>query len=115
MKSSYELAMERLGKQSPAIKLTDGQKKRIAGLEAECKAKIADREIFVKGELAKAVEVQTRAVELDAKEPMLRWRLAQLLVENGDKSAARKHLEVLASMGTRFAGQAEVSALLKAL
>ena len=56
MKSSYELAMERLGKQSPAIKLTDGQKKRIAGLEAECKAKIADREIFVKGELAKAVE-----------------------------------------------------------
>ena len=66
-------------------------------------------------ELAKAVEVQTRAVELDAKEPMLRWRLAQLLVENGDKSAARKHLEVLASMGTRFAGQAEVNTLLKTL
>ena len=56
MKSSYELAMERLGKQSPAVKLTDAQKKRIAGLEAEYKAKIADREIFVKGELAKAVE-----------------------------------------------------------
>ena len=56
MKSSYELAMERLSKQSPAIKLTEAQKKRIAELEAEYKAKIADREIFVKGELAKAVD-----------------------------------------------------------
>lgn len=56
MKSSYEIAMERLAKASPAIKLTNAQKKQIAELEAEYKAKIADREILVKGELAKAAE-----------------------------------------------------------
>lgn len=48
--------MERLAKSSPSVKLTDAQKKQIAELEAEYKAKIADREILVKGELKKAAE-----------------------------------------------------------
>lgn len=56
MKSAYELAMERLSKQSPAVKLSDHQKQRIAELEAEYKAKIADREIFIKGQITKSVE-----------------------------------------------------------
>ena len=54
MKTAYELAMERLSKTAPAVKLSDTQKKQIAELEAEYKAKIADREIFLKGEMAKA-------------------------------------------------------------
>ncbi|MEI7730819.1 MAG: hypothetical protein WCO56_14695 [Verrucomicrobiota bacterium] len=56
MKSAYELAMERLSKQSPTVKVTDKQKKRLAELEAEYKAKVADREIFIKGKLAKAYD-----------------------------------------------------------
>jgi len=56
MKSAYELAMERLNKQSPTIKLTDRQKMEIAELESKYKAKIAERELFVKGELAKAMD-----------------------------------------------------------
>ena len=56
MKSSYELAMERLGKASPTVKLTDEQKKEIAELESQCVAKIANREIFLKGEMAKAID-----------------------------------------------------------
>ena len=48
--------MERLAKASPAVKLTTDQKKQIADLENECKAKIADREILLKGELRKAAE-----------------------------------------------------------
>jgi hypothetical protein len=56
MKTAYELAMERLGKTSPTVKLTDGQKKEIAELEAQCVAKIADREFFLKGEIAKAID-----------------------------------------------------------
>jgi len=56
MKSAYELAMERLNKAAPAVKLTDKQKKDIAELESKCVAKIAEREIFVKGEIAKAVD-----------------------------------------------------------
>ena len=54
MKSSYELAMERLGKSSPSAKLTAEQKKKLAELDSKYAAKIAEREIFLKGELAKA-------------------------------------------------------------
>jgi hypothetical protein len=54
MKSSYELAMERLSKSAPPAKLTDKQKKQIAEIEAKYKAKIAEREIFLKDNLAAA-------------------------------------------------------------
>ncbi len=54
MKSSYELAMERLGKSAPATKLTDEQKKQLAELDSKYAAKIAEREIFLKGELRAA-------------------------------------------------------------
>jgi hypothetical protein len=56
MKSAYELAMERLNKDSPSIKLSADQKKEIADLESRAAAKIAERELFVKGEIAKAVD-----------------------------------------------------------
>jgi hypothetical protein len=54
MKSAYELAMERLAKQSPQTKTTDAKKKELAELDSRYAAKIAEREIFLKGELAKA-------------------------------------------------------------
>jgi len=54
MKSAYELAMERLNKTGPAAKLTDAQKKELAELDSLYASKIAQREIFLKGELAKA-------------------------------------------------------------
>ena len=54
MKSAYELAMERLNKTAPATKLTDEQKKELAELDSLYASKIAQREIFLKGELAKA-------------------------------------------------------------
>ena len=53
MKSSYELAMERLSKTAPAVKLTPAQKKDIAELESQYAAKIAGREIAMKDEIAK--------------------------------------------------------------
>ena len=56
MKTAYELAMERLSKTSPTVQLTDKQKKEIAELESKCAAKIAERELFVKGEIVKAIE-----------------------------------------------------------
>lgn len=55
MKSSYELAMERLAKNSPTVKLTPEQKTRLAELDSLYKAKIAEREIFLNGQLANAV------------------------------------------------------------
>lgn len=54
MKSAYELAMERLNKTAPTVKLSADQKKQIAELESKYKAKIAEREIALKGEIAAA-------------------------------------------------------------
>lgn len=54
MKSAYELAMERLNKTAPTVKLTAAQKAELAELESKYAAKIAEREISLKGEAAKA-------------------------------------------------------------
>ena len=54
MKSAYELAMERLNKSAPTVKLTDKQKKEIAKLDSKYQAKVAEREIGLKSEIAKA-------------------------------------------------------------
>ena len=54
MKSAYELAMERLEKQSPTEKLTEAQKAQITELESLNKAKKAEKELFLRGEIAKA-------------------------------------------------------------
>lgn len=56
MKTAYELAMERLSKSSPATKLTAGQKQEMAELESKTAAKIAERELFLKGEITKAID-----------------------------------------------------------
>ena len=53
MKSAYELAMERLNKTAPAVKLTGAQKKELAELDSKYAAKIAEREIALKDEMAK--------------------------------------------------------------
>lgn len=54
MKSAYELAMERLNKNAPTVKLSDDQKREIAELDSLYASKIAQREIFLKGEIGKA-------------------------------------------------------------
>jgi len=54
MKTAYELAMERLSKTSPGLKLPAEQKKKLAELDSRYAAKIAEREIFLKDEMAKA-------------------------------------------------------------
>lgn len=56
MKSAYELAMERLNKVAPTVKLTEAQKREMAELDSKYAAKIAEREIFLKGEMAKAID-----------------------------------------------------------
>lgn len=54
MKSAYELAMERLAKDQPILTLTDDQKKELAEIDSQFKARIAEKELFLKGEIAKA-------------------------------------------------------------
>lgn len=54
MKTAYELAMERLNKTSPTVRLSDEQKQRIAELDSIFKARIAEREIALKDSIASA-------------------------------------------------------------
>jgi hypothetical protein len=54
MKTAYELAMERLNKSAPTVKLSEAQKKELAELDSKYAAKIAEREIALNGEIAKA-------------------------------------------------------------
>lgn len=54
MKSAYELAMERLEKKAPSIALTDEQKQQIAEIDSTFKARIAEKQLFLKDQLTKA-------------------------------------------------------------
>jgi hypothetical protein len=54
MKTTYELAMERLNKSAPVAKLSAAQKKQLAELDSKFAAKVAEREIALNDEIAKA-------------------------------------------------------------
>ena len=46
--------MERLQKDQPSIVLTNAQKKQIAEIESSYRAKIAEKEVFLKDQIGKA-------------------------------------------------------------
>ena len=48
--------MERLEKKTPSIALTPEQKAQIAEIDSSFKARMAERELFLKGEIAKAAQ-----------------------------------------------------------
>jgi hypothetical protein len=54
MKSAYELAMERLAKNQPIVTLTDDQKKQFAEVDSTFKARIAEKQLFLKDQILKA-------------------------------------------------------------
>jgi hypothetical protein len=54
MKSAYELAMERLAKDQPVVTLTDDQKKQLAEVDSTFKARIAEKELFLKDQISNA-------------------------------------------------------------
>ena len=74
MKSAYELAMERLAKDAPAVKLTADQRARIAEIDRRFQAKIAEREVFLGGLIAKAPSI----AELQQLEDQKRREIAAL-------------------------------------
>lgn len=54
MKSSYELAMERMGGSDKS--LSDDQKKAISEIDAKYKAKIAEKKIFLEKSISEAMQ-----------------------------------------------------------
>ena len=66
MKSAYEIAMERFNKTVPARKLTAEKKRKLAELDNRYAAKIAEREIALKGEMLKVAEDAEAAAALSS-------------------------------------------------
>jgi len=84
--------MERLSKASPTIALTDEQKKELAELDSIYAAKVAEREIFLKGELAKAVEREDAEAHQQIEKQLVseRKRLQAELTEKKDALRQRQ-------------------------
>jgi putative PEP-CTERM system TPR-repeat lipoprotein len=68
-----------------------------------------------KGDYAKAVELQTKALALQPQNALFKLNLAKIHIKGGKKDLARKELDELSKLGDKFAGQAEVVSLLKTL
>jgi len=77
MKSAYELAMERLQKSAPSIALTDDQKKQLAEIDSTSKARIAERELFLKDQIQKA-ENAGKLEEVESLEKQLTTEIRRL-------------------------------------
>ncbi|PYJ20204.1 MAG: hypothetical protein DME99_10595 [Verrucomicrobia bacterium] len=77
MKSAYELAMERLEKASPSISLTEEQKKEIAEVDSVYRAKIAEKELFLKNEIRKA-QTASKFEEAESLEKQLASEIRRL-------------------------------------
>ena len=92
MKSAYELAMERLEKKSPTITLTEKKKAEIAEVEAAFKAKLAEREVFLQDEIAKARFNGKDGEVLELEDQLARElrRLQQDCEEKKEKVRAKK-------------------------
>jgi hypothetical protein len=70
MKSAYELAMERLQKASPSLTLTDEQKKELADVDSKYRAKIAERELFLKEQIRRA-QIEGKSDDIESLEKQL--------------------------------------------
>lgn len=64
-------------------------------------------------QLDQALVVQKKAVEMVPSDNQLRFNLARLAIQAGDKTLARNELDRLKALGASFAGQAEVTRLLQ--
>ena len=80
MKSAYELAMERLQKASPSLSLTDKQKEELAELDSKYRAKIAEKELFLKDQIRKA-QTEGKVDDIDSLEKQLASEVRRLQEE----------------------------------
>ena len=80
MKSAYELAMERLQKALPSLSLTDKQKEELAALDSKYRAKIAEKELFLTGQIRKA-QTEGKVDEIDSLRKQLALEVRRLQEE----------------------------------
>ena len=80
MKSAYELAMERLQKASPSLSLTETQKKELAEIDSKYRAKIAEKELFLRDQVRKA-QTEGKVDDIDSLEKQLTSEIRRLREE----------------------------------
>src|SRR4029453_2977903 len=80
MKSAYELAMERLQKASPSLSLTDKQKEELSELDSKYRAKIAEKELFLKDQIRKA-KTEGKVDDIDSLQKQLASEVRRLQEE----------------------------------
>jgi len=80
MKSAYQLAMERLEKQSPSQKLTDDQRSRIAEIDSLYKSKMAEKELLLKDQIQRE-QVAGKFSEVEKLQQQLSSELRRLAQE----------------------------------
>jgi putative PEP-CTERM system TPR-repeat lipoprotein len=69
--------------------------------------------LAAENQLPRAIEVQTQAVAAAPDAPQFRLQMAKLLLQSGDKPAARTELRTLEKLGPAYNRQVEVAALIK--
>jgi hypothetical protein len=77
MKSAYELAMERLAKNQPIVTLTDDQKKQLADVDSTFKARMAEKELFLKDQIRTA-QSAGKFEEMESLEKQLAFEIRRL-------------------------------------
>jgi hypothetical protein len=80
MKSAYELAMERLQKASPSLSLTEEQKKELAEIDSKYRAKIAEKELFLRDQIRKA-QTEGKVDDIESLEKQLASEVRRLQEE----------------------------------
>lgn len=68
-----------------------------------------------KGDHAKSIELQNKAIALQPENPVFKLNLAKIYIKSGDKKQAKMLLDDLAKLGDKFSSQPEVNAALKSL
>ena len=89
MKSAYELAMERLEKTQPAVKLTEAKRAELAEISNRYESKIAERQTFLSSKIRQA-EMIGDLKEAGELGEQLRRDLATLREEMESKKAAAR-------------------------
>jgi hypothetical protein len=80
MKSAYDLAMERLEKQSPTVKLTEEQRSQLAEIDSLYKSRIAEKELLL-NDLIRREQAAGKASEVESLQKQLASEIRRLSEE----------------------------------
>lgn len=87
MKSAYEIAMEKLEREKPQASLSAEQKERIAEIDSQYQAKIAEKRVFL-GDLLVKARAHGRAEEAAELEKQLSSEMRRLELDCEEKKQA---------------------------